>query len=64
MNKFNTFYKQIVKSDKKKMVKDRKTGELYDPDQEFDRLLKSPEVVAMLKRMKNEEGRGWPKRQK
>jgi len=49
---------------KKKLVKDRETGELYDPEEKFKELMDKPETRAMLKRMKNEEGRGWPKRQK
>jgi hypothetical protein len=49
---------------KKKLVKDKKTGEMYDPDEEFDKLMNKPTTLAMLKRMKNEEGVGWPKREK
>jgi hypothetical protein len=65
MSKFDTFYNQVVnEADKKKLVKDKKTGEMYDPDEEFDKLMNSKEYLAMLKRMKNEEGKGWPKRQK
>jgi hypothetical protein len=65
MSKFESLYNEVVdESDKKKLVKDRKTGEMYDPDKEFDKLMNSPEYIAMLKRMKNEEGKGWPKRQK
>lgn len=43
-------------------VKDRKTGKEYDPDVEFEKLQKDPEFIAQMKRMKNEEGKGWPKR--
>jgi hypothetical protein len=65
MSNFESLYNEVVgESDKKKLVKDRKTGEMYDPDKEFDKLMNSKEYIAMLKRMKNEEGRGWPKRQK
>ncbi len=65
MSNFESLYNEVVdESDKKKLVKDRKTGEMYDPDKEFDKLINSKEYIAMLKRMKNEEGRGWPKRQK
>jgi hypothetical protein len=65
MSNFESLYNEVVdESDKKKLVKDRKTGEMYDPDKEFDKLMNSKEYLAMLKRMKNEEGRGWPKRQK
>ena len=65
MSKFDSLYNQVVnEGDKKKLVKDKKTGEMYDPKEEFDKLINSPKYIAMLKRMKNEEGRGWPKRQK
>jgi hypothetical protein len=65
MSNFESLYNEVVgESDKKKLVKDRKTGEMYDPDKEFDKLMNSKEYIAMLKRMKNEEGKGWPKRQK
>lgn len=65
MSKFDTLYNQVVnEGDKKKLVKDKKTGEMYDPKEEFNKLMNSPKYIAMLKRMKNEEGRGWPKRQK
>ena len=56
--------KTCNKAKGKKLVKDRKTGEMYDPDKKFKELMDKPETVAMLKRMKNEEGIGWPKRQK
>jgi hypothetical protein len=65
MSKFDTLYNQVVnEADKKKLVKDKKTGEMYDPEEKFKELMDSPEYIAMLKRMKNEEGRGWPKRPK
>jgi hypothetical protein len=65
MSKFESLYNEVVdESDKKKLVKDRKTGEMYDPEEEFNKLMNSKEYIAMLKRMKNEEGKGWPKRQK
>lgn len=65
MSKFDSLYNQVVnEGDKKKLVKDKKTGEMYDPKEEFKKLMNSPKYIAMLKRMKNEEGRGWPKRQK
>lgn len=65
MSKFDSLYNQVVnEGDKKKLVKDKKTGEMYDPKEEFDKLMNSPKYIAMLKRMKNEEGHGWPKRQK
>ena len=45
-----------------KLVQDRVTGEFYDPMVEFEKLLNSPEVVDQMVRMKEERGRGWPKR--
>ena len=33
------------------VVQDRKTGELYDPKAAFDNLMKTPEVMASLKRL-------------
>ena len=32
-------------------VQDRKTGEYYDPKAAFDNLMKTPEVMASLKRL-------------
>ena len=32
-------------------VKDKKTGEYYDPKAAFDRLMNTPEVLASLKRL-------------
>jgi len=46
----------------KRLVKDVKTGEMYDPDEKMDELIwKNPEVAAQFKRMKAEKGKGWPK---
>jgi hypothetical protein len=33
------------------LVQDRKTGEYYDPKAAFDRLMKTPEVMASMKRL-------------
>ena len=33
-------------------VKDRKTGEYYDPKAKFDELMNKPEITAMLNRLK------------
>jgi len=33
-------------------VKDRKTGEWYNPKQKFDELMNKPEITAMLNRLK------------
>jgi hypothetical protein len=32
-------------------VQDRKTGEFYNPQEAFDRLMNKPETLAMLKRL-------------
>ena len=66
MSRFETLYNEVVNEGdkKKKLVKDKVTGQMYDPDAKFKELINSPEYMAMLKRMKNEEGRGWPKRPK
>lgn len=61
--------KQQAKWDKKRMdlsnghsannleqagwVKDRKTGEWYDPKAAFDNLMNKPETLAVFKRMKD-----------
>jgi hypothetical protein len=33
------------------LVRDRKTGEYYDPRAAFDRLMNRPETMAMLRRL-------------
>jgi hypothetical protein len=33
-------------------VKDKKTGEYYDPKAKFDELMNKPEITAMLNRLK------------
>lgn len=43
-------------------VRDRKTGQEYDPAEEFDKLQKDPDYIAQMTRMGREEGKGWPKR--
>ena len=42
------------------LVKDRVTGKMYDPQIEFEKLLRDPEVIDQMVRMKEERGRGWP----
>ena len=32
-------------------VKDRKTGEYYDPKAKFDEMMNKPEIMAVLKRL-------------
>jgi hypothetical protein len=34
------------------LVRDRKTGEYYDPRAAFDQLMNKPEITAMLNRLK------------
>ena len=34
------------------LVRDRKTGEFYDPKAKFDELMNKPEITAMLNRLK------------
>jgi hypothetical protein len=34
------------------LVRDRKTGEFYDPKQAFDLLMNKPEILAVFKRLK------------
>ncbi len=38
---------------KPQMVQDRKTGEFYNPQERFEERMNSPEVMAVLKRMKD-----------
>jgi len=38
--------------EKEGWVKDRKTGEYYDPRAKFDELMNRPEITAMLNRLK------------
>jgi hypothetical protein len=33
-------------------VKDRKTGEFYNPQERFDTIMNKPEITAMLNRLK------------
>ena len=33
------------------LVQDRKTGELYNPQEAFDRLMNKPEIQAVFKRL-------------
>ena len=34
------------------LVQDRKTGELYDPQEKFDELMNKPEIMAVMQRLK------------
>ena len=46
------------------MVQDKFTGKWYDAHKAIDELIwNNPKFIAMLKRMQNEEGRGWPKKE-
>ena len=40
--------KQIISK-----VVDKKTGELYNPEEKFWEMLKDPKIIAVLKRMKD-----------
>ena len=53
---------EILKRNYEMLVKDRVTGEMYDPQVEFEKLLQDPEVVDQMVRMKEERGCGWPVR--
>jgi len=33
------------------MVQDRKTGEFYNPQEAFDKLMNKPEIMAVFKRL-------------
>jgi len=45
-------------------VTDRKTGQVYSPAEEWEKITNSNWFIAQMKRMKNEVGIGWPKRKK
>jgi hypothetical protein len=55
--------KGVEEANEPKMVKDRKTGKEYNPDAEFNKLLKDPKTVSQFKRMAQEKGKGWPARE-
>ena len=42
---------QQMTEEAQKRIQDRKTGEFYDPKAAFDNLMKTPEVLASLKRL-------------
>jgi hypothetical protein len=58
----NKIAEQDVAEGEEKQVQDRKTGKMYDPDEEFKKLQNDPEYIDQMKRMGREEGKGWPKR--
>jgi len=43
-------YKQMTEEAQQR-VQDRKTGEFYNPQEAFDKLMNKPETLAMLKRL-------------
>ena len=43
-------------------VQDRVTQVWYDPIAVWTRKFQGQDMIDMLTRMQNEEGRGWPKR--
>jgi hypothetical protein len=34
-------------------VQDRKTGEWYDPQEQFDKMMNKPDIIAVFKRLKD-----------
>jgi hypothetical protein len=53
---FVSAYGELQRANKTKMVQDRKTGKMYDPDVEFDKLKNSDDFQAQMKRMAQKEG--------
>jgi hypothetical protein len=47
--------KAVPTADAPKMVRDRKTGELYDPNKKFKELMDKPETKGVMKRLAKEE---------
>jgi hypothetical protein len=41
----------IAQKELDKLVQDRKTGEWYNPQEAFDRMMNKPEIMASLKRL-------------
>ena len=37
--------------EKATLVMDRKTGEMYNPQEAFDKLMNKPEIMAVMKRL-------------
>jgi hypothetical protein len=52
---FVSAYGELQRANKTKMVQDRKTGKMYDPDVEFDKLKNSDDFQAQMKRMAQKE---------
>ena len=42
---------QQITEQTQQRVRDRKTGELYNPQQRFDELMNRPEILAVFKRL-------------
>lgn len=42
----------ITAADMVKQVMDRKTGEIYDPQEKFDEMMNKPEIMDVMKRLK------------
>lgn len=40
-----------IEKEKVVMVQDRKTGEFYNPQEAFDKLMNKPEIIAVFKRL-------------
>lgn len=55
-SKVNAVGNKAKEQSAKKLVRDRKTGEMYDPEKKFDELKNSSEFQAQMKRMATKEG--------
>ena len=42
----------ITAADMVKQVMDRRTGEIYDPQEKFDEMMNKPEIIDAMKRLK------------
>jgi len=42
----------IAQKELDKLVQDRKTGEMYNPKEAFDAMMNKPEILAVMKRLK------------
>jgi hypothetical protein len=42
-----------LQQETKMLVQDKVTGEWYDPQEEFDKIMQDPEIVAVMERLKN-----------
>jgi hypothetical protein len=42
-----------LQQETKMLVQDKVTGEWYDPQKEFEKIMQDPEIVAVMERLKN-----------